>query len=129
MFRLAIVCLSALLTSANLNGSWTGDLVQKGYDGKVAFHGPAYLRLQQEGQTITGEVGPDPGHSHSIENVSFSGGTLKFQTHYTDTESKETVRWRFDLTVHGDSMEGSATGERETESPWTVEIKLARHEP
>jgi hypothetical protein len=126
MFGIAVFLLAVLFAPPqNLSGIWTGNIEQKGYDGKLEYHGPAYIELQQTEQKITGAVGPDAGHSHSIENASFAAGRLRFETHYKDGD--ETVTWTFTLNVNGNSMEGTATGARGSDS-WTMDIKVSRRE-
>jgi hypothetical protein len=127
MMQLTITLLAALLPfgSGRLAGTWAGTIGERQSNGTLAERGSAYLQLQEQGDRITGLVGPRSDSAHAIEKARFSGEELTFSTHYADPESNEQVTWSFDLRVSGDSMEGTGTGRRGDHS-WIVEIKLSR---
>ena len=124
-----LVTLFAILwtMAAGLTGTWTGNISERASDGTVAERGSAFLQLDQQDNAISGRVGPSSDNAHPIEKAVLNGDELKFVTHYSDPESRETVNWSFELKVKGNSMEGVGTGSRGDHS-WTVEIKLSRRE-
>jgi hypothetical protein len=109
-----------LLLAANLTGTWTGQMTDL-----EGGSGDAYLRLQQNGDAITGVTGAGKDHTWPIKNAVYTGDRLTFTAVSTDPESGAQSKWVFDLKVQGDSMEGTAEGSREGQT-WKLNLKLAR---
>jgi hypothetical protein len=120
----SILLFSAMLafTTTNiLTGTWTGEI--KDADGGASAG--AYLKLQQDGNSITGVTGADPDHSWPIKDAIYTGNRLTFTTISTDPESGAQSKWIFELKVEGDRMEGTGEGSREGHS-WKMDLKLTR---
>ena len=114
------VCLLMVFFAAGLSGTWTGTITTD-----EGASSPAYLKLVQDGSSISGEVGPSEKSTHPVENAVMIGNKLSFSAHYTDPDSKEPVTWSFNMTVAGDEMHGKAEGQR-GESVWYMTMKVVR---
>lgn len=115
-----VVCLLMVFFAAGLNGAWTGTITTD-----EGASSPAYLKLVQNGRSISGEVGPSEKSTHPVENAVLIGNKLSFSAHYTDPDSKVPVTWNFNMTVAGDEMHSKAEGHR-GESVWYMTMKVVR---
>ena len=109
-----------VLNTANLTGTWTGEM--KDSEGGGAG---AYLQLAQDGTRITGATGASKDHAWPIKNAIYANDHLTFAVTSTDAESGAQSKWIFDLKVDGDRMAGSAEGSREGHS-WKADVTLTR---
>ena len=108
-------------SSLDISGVWLGQLSEKMPDGRVG-HGSLYLRLQQEGDHISGVAGASRATASPIENVVLSGKHLKFSL------TTPGVLHRMELDANGDAMEGKGHAFRSSDNhAWDFEIKLARN--
>jgi len=90
--------------TASVEGKWAGILDIVHADGSVAPNS-AYLELKQKGSTVSGTAGESVDHASPISLGTISGNQLKFNV---GINSGTTVK--FDLTLDGDHLRGSAAG-------------------
>src|SRR5437016_2947099 len=93
LFALSTLCLAA----ADATGKWTGSFTPSGGNS-----GTALMVLKQDGEKLTGTVGPDASGQHDIQNGKAAGGTLTFDVPVGDGVLK------FVLKQEGDQLTGDA---------------------
>jgi hypothetical protein len=108
------------VVAATLSGTWTGEW-EVSPDGRP---GPHYMILKQEGEKITGTVGPNEQQQLAIEHVKFANSHLTFDL---VIPAGNGVGLSFDFTVNGDSMSGNALFKMNgTEKPLKLAVKRAK---
>ena len=96
----------ASLAFADVNGTWTGTLSPEGRE-----QTPAYLVLQQEGETVTGTAGATAeGERFAIRKGTAKDGVVTFEV---ETPGGDVMK--FDLKEQGDELSGTVTRERDGE--------------
>jgi hypothetical protein len=99
-----ILCAGALL--ADVTGKWSGSFDVTGPDGETKPD-HAYMVLKQSGKTISGTAGPAEDHQFPIKT-----GTIDENSITMELETDGPVL-KFELTVDGDHIRGTAKGEHE----------------
>jgi hypothetical protein len=103
MTRCLVIALAATtLVAADVTGSWRGTLTPDGRDA-----GPALLILKQEGNAVTGTVGPDENERHPISKGKVENDTVAFEVETPGGVMK------FALKQKGDELTGEVTRERD----------------
>src|ERR1700694_2471788 len=127
MIRLLVSLFVATLVaaSANVAGTWTGHMKEKLGGGKVGTTS-VYLQLQQTGDQITGNAGPDSSHMQNIKEAKIDGDHLRFSAAAHDPQANNTTEWTFDLKQTGNQMEGTGTAIRSDHHTWSVQVTLSR---
>ena len=121
LFATATVSILSASPATNLTGNWTGEV--KGRDGGT---GQVRVVLRQDGGTISGTAGPiDKKNPGRIYDANLQGEHLTFAADDTDETTGLKLTYRFDITVIGDRMQGTAHG-RSGDRSWTLDIALAR---
>jgi hypothetical protein len=89
-----MICLLAVaLIASNFAGTWTGTMT-----GKTTID-PAFMVLAQDGQMITGSIGPDRDAQFKITKSSLDGDTLTIEAQPGGT-------FRFVMKMDGDKLAG-----------------------
>src|SRR5262245_44114872 len=103
MSRFLLIALAATtLVAPDVTGSWRGTLTPDGRDG-----GPALLILKQEGDSVTGTVGPDETERHPISKGKVENESVAFEVETPGGAMK------FALKQKGDELTGDVTRERD----------------
>ena len=103
MTRCLLIALAATtLVATDVTGSWRGTLTPDGRDA-----GPALLILRQEGNVVTGTVGPDENERHPISKGTVENDTVTFEV---DTPGGV---MKFALKQKGDELTGDVTRARD----------------
>src|SRR3954464_11164475 len=89
------------LAAADATGKWMGSFSPRGGN-----EGPALLLLKQEGDKITGTVGPDTSDRRDIQNGTVADGTITFEVSIGEGMLK------FVLKQDGEQMNGEANEQR-----------------
>jgi hypothetical protein len=88
-----MVCLLVALIASNFSGTWSGTMTA------VTTNDPAFMVLAQDGNNITGTIGPDRDAQFKITNASVDGDTLTVEAQPGDT-------LRFVMELDGDKLAG-----------------------
>jgi hypothetical protein len=110
MFLTALVTLvisGAIAQSADVSGTWTGEMQQKQDSGDVAHAALVFVLKQTAGQ-VTGKAGQAEGSGQPINDAKLEGDRLTFSV--TPPAGEKGPTWKFDLKVSGTRMEGRAEG-------------------
>jgi hypothetical protein len=103
MTRILVIALAAtIVVTADVTGSWRGTLTPDGRDA-----GPALLILKQEGNAVTGTVGPDENERHPISKGKVENDTVAFEVETPGGVMK------FALKQKDDELTGDITRERD----------------
>src|SRR5262245_66669005 len=103
MTRFLVMALAATtLVAADVTGTWRGTLTPEGRDA-----GPALLILKQEGNAVTGTVGPDENERHQITKGKVENDTVAFEVETPGGVMK------FALKQNGGELVGDVTRERD----------------
>lgn len=108
--RKIVLTLAALATSllgADITGKWSGPVEMKQGD-EVKPDG-AYLVLKQEGNTITGSIGPSEEKQMPITKGTITDGVLRLEASFPERDAKVVLK----LKVDGEKLVGTL----ETEGP------------
>src|SRR5215470_11194670 len=90
-----MTCLLALaLFATNFAGTWTGTMTA------VTTNDPAFMVLAQDGNKITGTIGPDREAQFKITKASVDGDTLT-------VEAQPGGTLRFVMRMNGDTLAGN----------------------
>src|SRR5882724_4029150 len=109
MKQLALMLLMAAVAFAGeLTGKWSGSFDTVAPDGSTN-PGPAYMDLKVAGQAVTGTAGPSETDQREISNSKLEGSKLTFEV----ARGPGGATVKFDLTVDGDSMKGTASAEKD----------------
>jgi hypothetical protein len=103
----ALVISGAIAQSANVSGTWTGEMQQKQDSGDVAHAALVFVLKQAAGQ-VTGKAGQTEASGQPINDVKLQGDRLTFSA--TAPAGEKGPTWKFDLKVSGIRMEGRAEG-------------------
>lgn len=101
LFSLLLVAAAGLLADVDVAGKWTGSFVMD--DGSGETHdSTALLILKQEGNTVSGTVGPNEGEQWPVQNGKVEGEkvTLEVQT--------DGPLITFNLVLSGEHLKGDA---------------------
>jgi len=101
----------------NVTGEWSGEIVTPASYSPI----PVYFKLSQKRKGITGTAGPSAGSQSPIQNVSREGNKLSFEV-----KSSDGMKFKFDLTVTEDKLEGDAHAEEPTGSKYDGKATLSR---
>jgi hypothetical protein len=93
---LALVVLASSALAADVTGKWEGEGVTNGESHSL------YLVLRQEGNTLTGSVGPDSSEQHDFKDAKVDGKKITI-----DVSVGNTGTLHFELEVDGDQMKGT----------------------
>lgn len=99
---LLIAVVATTLAAADVTGTWQGTLSPEGRDA-----GPALLVLKQEGEAVTGTVGPDETERHPIKSGKVQNDTVTFEVETPGGVMK------FTLKQNGDELTGDVSRERD----------------
>lgn len=109
----------------DLSGVWIGDITERGSDGARKGHSSLFLRIQQRGDEITGQIGDTEAHTTPLEHVVLSWNHLSFSA---TTFGDRPIVWTLELDVKGDSLEGWGHAFRSSDNhSWGGQIKLTRN--
>ena len=92
-----VLALAATAMAADVSGDWSGTFTPEGMDA-----GTAYLKLKQDGSTLSGTAGPDASQQWPITNGKVGGNTLTGVA-----TSPEGVAYKFTLTMDGEHITGN----------------------
>ena len=102
-----IVLLAGAAIAGELTGKWSGSFAMVRPDGSAGEDGGALMDLKLAGKVVTGTAGPDESRQMAISNGKLEGKKLTFEVLQ---ENGPTLK--FDLTFDGETIKGSANGER-----------------
>jgi hypothetical protein len=115
---LAGLYVTALLTAADVTGTWSGGLSGKKADGSP-HSDTAHVILKQEGAVITGTAGGDTGDQHPIRNGKIEGDDVTFELVTSSSVFKIALK------LAGDELKGQVSREREGRVE-TMQLDLKR---
>ncbi len=92
-----VLALAMTAMAADATGDWSGNFTPEGMETSTA-----YLKLKQNGATLTGSAGPDANQQWPITNGKVDGNTLTGMT-----SSPEGVTYKFTLKLDGDHITGN----------------------
>jgi hypothetical protein len=101
---LLVALTAATFVGADATGTWTGTFTPSATGQPV----PAHLVLKQEGDKLTGTIGPDADQQRPIRNGKAENERLTFEA-----GNDEEGVMKFDLKQNGDEITGDLTRERE----------------
>jgi hypothetical protein len=119
----ALVISGAIAQSAEVSGTWTGEMQQKQQSGEVAHAAVVFVLKQAAGQ-VTGKAGQTEESGQPINDAKFEGGHLTFSV--TAPAGEEGQTWKFDLKVSGTRMEGRAEGTKGEHSLGSTDVVMNR---
>jgi hypothetical protein len=89
------IAIALALIATNFAGTWTGSMTGINIPSKD----PAFMVLAQNGNTVTGTIGPDREGQFKITNASIEGDTLSIEAQPGGT-------LRFVMRLDGDKLDG-----------------------
>ena len=92
---LPLLMLSAPIQAADLSGDWRGAIELPGEEM------PAFLRLEQDNGTVTGQAGPNEERLFPIKRATLNENRLNIET-----SADSPVLLVFELTIEGEDMSG-----------------------
>ena len=119
----ALVISSAIAQSADVSGTWTGEMRQKQDSGDVAHAAVVFVLKQAAGQ-VTGKAGQTEGSGQPINDAKLEGDRLTFSV--TAPAGEKGPTWKFDLKVSGTRMEGRAEGTKGEHSLGSTDVVMNR---
>ena len=119
----ALVISSAIAQSADVSGTWTGEMLQKQDSGDAAHAALVFVLKQAAGQ-VTGKAGQTEGSGQPINDAKLEGDRLTFSV--TAPAGEKGPTWRFDLKVSGTRMEGRAEGNKGDHSLGSTDVVMNR---
>lgn len=126
---LALVALevsAAIAQSAEVSGTWTGQMEQKQDNGTVAHAQLAFVLKQVDGQ-VTGKVGETEASGWPIDDARLEGDHLTFSvTAPAENAGEKGPTWKFNLKVSGTRMEGRAQGSSGDHSLGSTDVAVTR---
>jgi len=99
---LASLLLTLSISAANLSGKWTGTFID---NAETSKHDGMLLILKQDGNTLTGTVGPDATEQLPISNGKIDGNNVIF-----DLKAEE-VMVHFTLQLVDNHLKGQGSAE------------------
>ena len=118
----AFVISGAIAQSANVSGTWTGEMQQKQDGGDMAHAALVFVLKQADGH-VTGKAGPE-GAGGPINDAKLEGDRLTFSV--TPAAGEKGPTWKFDLKVSGTRMEGRAQGTNGDHSLGSTDVVMNR---
>ena len=115
---LLFLLLSTVLL-ADVTGRWTGSIVFDGPNGEKV-PGTVLLVLKQDGNTVTGTVGPSEEAQKPIQNGKAEENVIIF-----NVEVREGVSMKFTLKQTGEEISGELSGEHDNQK-MTATLSLKR---
>jgi hypothetical protein len=104
---IAVFLFAALLTAADLSGVWRGSVDIEHGDGGEPINTPVQLRLEQKGNSLTGEIGREGDEKKlAIQNGRVEGSEIFFEA--SGEETKGPIR--FHLKLEGTRLTGEMKG-------------------
>ncbi len=121
-FLCSLVMLSSVAIAAgSLTGKWSGSFDITGSDGE-SHADTAYMVLKERDGIVEGTAGPNQDKQWNIRNGKLDGGRLTFEVQADDGLLK------FDLIFDGESIKGTASGQRPDGVKMTAKMDLKRVE-
>ena len=99
----AMLVAAATLAAGDLTGKWSGSFNFTRPDGEKRDD-QAYMVLKQEGETVTGTVGPNVDRQWPLKNGKLQGQKLTFEVQ----PEGDGPLVKFDLTFEGERIHGEA---------------------
>ena len=96
---------SSALCAADVTGTWSGPMEMK--RGDETRQDSAYLVLKQEGNTVTGTIGPNEEKRLEITKGTADGDAIYIEAAIPDRDAKMVLR----LKVDGDKLVGELKAE------------------
>jgi hypothetical protein len=117
---LLVLLFSSTLWAVDVSGKWAGTL-----NDKSGHSLPWILNLQQEGNNLSGKMGPEKeSDQRSIVDGTISGSKLHFRVPGGDGSGTEFVI--VDLQWSNDELTGSLEGKDRKGQPQTLTVSLKR---
>ncbi|HYK87702.1 MAG TPA: hypothetical protein VE398_02960 [Acidobacteriota bacterium] len=110
-----------VLGAGKLSGKWSGSFDISSSDGE-SHPDSAFMVLKENGGTVEGTAGPNADEQMEIRNGKLDGDKLTFEV------VKEGGTIKFDLVFEGDSIKGTAEGQRPDGVKMTAKLDLKRAE-
>jgi hypothetical protein len=114
------VLFSALTWAADVTGTWSGPMEMK--RGGETRDDSAYLVLKQEGNVITGTVGPNVDKRLEITKGTVEETGIYIEAKVPDKDAKLVLR----LKLEGEKLTGELRGEGPDAPPITGKMTLSR---
>jgi hypothetical protein len=122
----AFVISGAIAQSADVSGTWTGEMQQKQDSGDMAHAALVFVLKQAAGQ-VAGTAGQTEGSGVPINDAKLEGDRPTFSvTAPAENAGEKGPTWKFDLKVSGTRMEGRAEGTRGDHSLGSTDAVLSR---
>ena len=118
-----LVISGAIAQTADVSGTWSGEMQQKQDSGDVAHTALVFVLKQAAGQ-VTGKAGPAEEPGQPINDAKLEGDRLTFSV--TPTAGEKGPTWKFDLKVSGTRMEGRAVGSNGDHSLGSTDVVMNR---
>jgi hypothetical protein len=112
---------SVAVASGGLTGKWSGSFDISTSDGE-SHADSAYLILKESKGVVEGTAGPNIDKQWDIRNGKLDGNKLTFEVPADDGLIK------FDLIFDGESIKGTASGERPDGKKMTAKVDVKRVE-
>ena len=126
IFLSALIISSVLAQSADVSGTWSGEMRQQQASGDVARVALVFA-LQQTAGRITGTAGQAEGTGQAIRDAKLEADRLTFAvTAPGERAGDQGPTWTFDLRVSGTRMEGRAEGTYGDRSLGSTEVVMQR---
>jgi hypothetical protein len=97
------IALTLAAADGNVTGQWSGDVITESAEGQHTQY-PFVLILKQEGNSLTGTMGPSDGKPLPVQNGKIESGRLTF------TVETDQVSVKFELTLDGGHLKGKTAG-------------------
>ncbi|HET8548034.1 MAG TPA: hypothetical protein VFL57_08520 [Bryobacteraceae bacterium] len=114
------VLFSALTLAADVTGTWSGPMQMK--KGDETHDDSAYLVLKQEGNVITGTVGPNVDKRMTITKGSIEDNALYIEAKHPERDAKMVLR----LKLEGEKLTGELSAEGPEAPPISGKMTLTR---
>jgi len=102
-FLLLVGLVVTACADVNVTGKWSGSFLMTSQDGET-HEGTALLVLKQEGNEITGTVGPNEEERLTIKTGKIEGNKITLEIR--DDEHNRSMK--FDLALEGERIKGQA---------------------
>jgi hypothetical protein len=112
---------SVALAGGGLTGKWSGSFDITTPDGETRADS-AYMVLKEDKGAVEGTAGPNADKQWGIKNGKLDGSKLTFEV------ESEGGLIKFDLTFDGESIKGSAGGQRPDGGKMSAKLDLKRME-
>ena len=112
---------SVALAGGGLTGKWSGSFDISTSDGE-SHPDSAYMILKEDKGVVEGTAGPNSDKQWKIQNGKLEGNKFTFEVQADEGVIK------FDLTFDGESIKGTASGQRPDGMKLTAKMDLKRVE-